>query len=60
MEQPTRQAGQAALAARAGLPPVRFHDPRHGSATMLIAAGLPLKVVSAILGHATSAFTMEV
>jgi integrase len=48
------------LARQAGLPPVRFHDLRHGAATMLIAAGQPIKVVSAILGHATSAFTMDV
>jgi integrase len=27
---------------------------------MLIAAGQPVKVVSAILGHSTSAFTMDV
>jgi integrase len=48
------------LAAKAGLPPVRFHDLRHGSATMLIAAGQPVKIVSAIMGHATSSFTMDV
>lgn len=48
------------LAGKAGLPPVRFHDLRHGAATMLIAAGQPVKVVSAILGHSTSAFTMDV
>jgi integrase len=48
------------LIARAALPPVRFHDLRHGAATMLIAAGQPVKVVSDILGHSTSAFTMDV
>jgi integrase len=31
-----------------------------GAATMLIAAGQPVKVVSAILGHSTSRFTMDV
>ena len=50
----------AVLIRRAGLPPVRFHDLRIGAATMLIAAGQPVKVVSAILGHSTSAFTMDV
>jgi len=48
------------LAARAGLPPVRFHDLRHGSASMLLAAGTSIKVVSEIMGHATSAFTADV
>jgi integrase len=48
-----------ALAARAGLPPVRFHDLRHGAASMLLAAGQPPKVISEILGHATVSFTMD-
>lgn len=42
------------------LPPVRFHDLRHGSATMLLAAGVDMKVVSEILGHASAAFTSDV
>lgn len=50
----------ALLARKAGLPPIRFHDLRHGAATMLIAAGQPVKVVSAIPGHSTSSFTMDV
>lgn len=50
----------AVLARQAGLPPVRFHDLRHGSASMLLAAGVPLKVVSQIMGHSTSAFTADV
>ena len=48
------------LAARADLPPIRFRDLRHGTATMLLAAGQPIKVISEILGHATSAFTADV
>jgi integrase len=48
------------LATRAGLPPITLHGLRHGAATMLLAAGQPPKVVSEILGHATTAFTMDV
>ena len=48
------------LIRQAGLPPVRFHDARHGAASMLLAAGQPPKVVSEILGHSTVAFTMNV
>jgi integrase len=48
------------LVRKAGLPPVRFHDLRHGTATMLTAAGQPPKVVSEVLGHSTVSFTMDV
>lgn len=47
---------RAALA-RAGLPPIRFHDLRHSTASMLIALGTPLKEVSEILGHSTITIT---
>jgi integrase len=45
------------LAFRAGLPPVRFHDLRHGAASMLKAAGIDTKIISAILGHSRTSFT---
>jgi integrase len=48
------------LAAKAGLPPVRFHDLRHGAATMLLAAGQNIKFISETLGHSTYAFTADV
>ncbi len=48
------------LSARAELPPIRFHDLRHGAATMLLAARVEPKVISKMLGHATTAFTMDV
>jgi integrase len=48
-----------AVIAREKLPPVRFHDLRHGAASMLLAAGQSPKVISEILGHATVAFTMD-
>jgi site-specific recombinase XerC len=41
------------------LPPIRFHDLRHGSATLSLAGGVDLKVVSETRGHARSAFTAD-
>ena len=43
------------LVARSGLPRIRLHDLRH---TLLLNAGIPIKVVSERRGHATPAFTM--
>lgn len=48
------------LAFRAGLPPVRFHDLRHGAASLCKAAGLDTKFISALLGHSRSSFTDDV
>lgn len=57
-------AERAAKDARKGrkltLPTIRFHDLRHTHATLLLAAGVPVKVVSERLGHSTPAFTMAV
>jgi integrase len=44
--------------ARLGLPRIRFHDLRHTHASLLVAAGTPIKVVSERLGHAHPGFTM--
>lgn len=44
----------------AGLPRIRLHDLRHTHATLLLKAGVPIKVVSERLGHASPAFTMSV
>jgi integrase len=48
------------LARNAGLPPIRLHDVRHSYATAALAAGIPAKVVSERLGHATIAITLDV
>ncbi len=45
---------------RLGLPRIRFHDLRHTHATLGLAAGVPAKVMSERLGHASVAFTLDV
>ena len=47
------------IACRAGLPPVRLHDLRHGAASIMLAAGVELKVVQETLGHVSSTFTRD-
>jgi integrase len=44
---------------RLGLP-VRLHDLRHTAASLMLAAGVPLKVVSETLGHSSIAITADV
>jgi integrase len=41
----------------AGIPPARFHDLRHSAATIMLAEGVPLAVISEWLGHAGIAIT---
>jgi len=41
----------------AGLPPIRLHHLRHGAATLALASGANLKVVSEMLGHSTIGIT---
>ena len=48
----------ARLVAAAPVPRLRLHDLRHTHATLLLKAGVPIKVVSERLGHATPGFTM--
>jgi Phage integrase family len=44
---------------KAGLPPVRLHDLRHGAASLAHAAGADLKTVQDQLGHASNGFTAD-
>ena len=46
------------LVKRSELPRIRLHDLRHTHATLLLKSGVPIKVVSERLGHATPGFTM--
>jgi len=45
---------------RLKLPKIRLHDLRHTHATLGLGAGIHIKVISDRLGHATTAFTMDI
>jgi integrase len=48
------------LVAASGLPPIRLHDLRHGAATLMLAAGVDVKVVSDTLGHSDTRITRDI
>lgn len=58
---PTQQLTQrfTELTAAAGLRRVRLHDLRHGQASLMLAAGVPIAVVSKRLGHSTITITSD-
>jgi site-specific recombinase XerD len=47
-------------ATKAGLPDVGLHTMRHSSASLMILAEVPLKVVSEIFGHASIWITCDI
>lgn len=47
------------LVKRAGVKPIRIHDVRHSYATLAIALGNPVKVVSESMGHADISTTLR-
>lgn len=47
------------LVAQTDLPRITLHGLRHGHATLLVKAGVPIKVVSERLGHADPGFTLR-
>jgi len=49
----------ARLAKDAGLRHVRLHDLRHGAASLMLSAGIPMGVVSKRLGHSQVSLTMD-
>ena len=53
----TRHFGR--LVKRAGLPPIRVHDLRHGAATLALASGVEMKVVQDMLGHSSITITSD-
>jgi len=48
------------LAYRSGLPAIRFHDLRHGAASLSKAARQDTKIISELLGHHRTSFTDDV
>ena len=47
------------LLAKAGPPQIRFHDLRHTCATILLSKGVYAKFVQELLGHSTTAITLD-
>ena len=48
------------LVTASGLPPIRLHDLRHGAATLMLAAGVDVKIVSDTLGHSDTRITRDI
>jgi integrase len=46
--------------AQRGLPAVRFHDLRHGHATLMLLQGIHPKIVSERLGHSSIGITLDI
>ena len=44
----------------AGIPRIRFHDLRHTAASLMLNHGVPVIVVSKILGHAKPSTTLDI
>jgi integrase len=42
-----------AMLTKAGPPDIRFHDLRHNAASLMLAQGVPLRVVMEVLGHSS-------
>ena len=48
-----------ALPGSIAMPKMRFHDLRHTAATLLMSQGVPIKIVSEMLGHADVGITLR-
>jgi integrase len=48
------------LIKEADVPKIRFHDLRHTHATMLLAQGVHVKVISERLGHSNIKITLDI
>ena len=57
---PSTKASFSRLCQRAGLGQWHPHELRHSGASLMLAQGTPLHVVSEVLGHASIAITKDV
>ena len=48
------------LLAAAELPSMRYHDLRHGAASLMAAQGVPPRVAMEVLGHSQISTTMDI
>jgi len=46
------------LVERSGLPRIRLHDTRHTACSLMLASGVPVKVVQELAGHASPQITL--
>lgn len=46
-----------AVLEKAGLPPMRYHDLRHSAASLMLASGMDLRIISEVLGHSVPAMS---
>ena len=53
------QESWRAFTERLGLPAFRFHDLRHTTATLLMARGIHPSIVASLLGHSSTALTLD-
>ena len=56
----TLSVGYKRIAGGAGIQGVRFHDLRHTHASLLLAAGVPVHVVQARMGHRSISTTVDI
>jgi integrase len=49
-----------ALVSQTKLPRIRLHDTRHTAASLMLADGVPVKVVQELLGHSDPSITMSI